>query len=266
MHSRRWVFVVELPEVMHEPQVILLVHVDVSLFNAAIQGVIQIHRQSIFGFRKPEYAKVWIGTLICWNIQRILGVMQQTAHHTKPMHTARFAHPRRNVAALGIHAGNRVADFGSGSGAYVFHFAELLMGSGTVYAIDVQRELLRRIANEATKRGYKNIEIICADLEIPRASKLADGSVDFVLISNLLFQVPDKLPVLREARRIVKGHGHVGVIDWSESFGGMGPVREEVVKKDAALQLAEKAGLSLVREFDAGAHHYGLILKPIPIV
>lgn len=190
--------------------------------------------------------------------------MQQTAHRHTPLKTAGFAHPKRNVAVLGLQSGMKVADFGAGSGAYVLAIAERLEGSGRVYAIDVQRDLLRRISSEATQRGYKNVEIIWADLEVPRASKLADRSIDLVLISNMLFQVPDKSLVLREAYRIVKGIGHVVLIDWSESFGGMGPMKDDVVSKEKALQLAEAAGLRLVREFAAGAHHYGLMLKPVP--
>ena len=189
--------------------------------------------------------------------------MQQTANRHLSQNTAGFAHPRRNIAALGVQNGMFVADFGAGSGAYTLALAEHLQGSGRIYAIDVQRDLLRRIANEAVHRGYKNVEVIWGDLEVPRASKLADGSIDLVLISNLLFKVPDKMPVLREARRIVKGTGHVAMIDWSESFGGMGPITEDVVRKGTALELSEKAGLSLVREFTTGAHHYGLLLKPV---
>lgn len=188
--------------------------------------------------------------------------MQQTASRHTSVSAAGFAHPKRNVAALGLQHGMRVADFGSGSGAYALAIADRLQGSGTVYAIDIQRDLLRRIHNEAARRGYKNVEVIWADLEAPRASKLADASIDLVLISNLLFQVPDKGPLLREARRIVKGGGHVVVIDWSDSFKGMGPTAEDVVRKEAALALAKKAGLELQHEFAAGAHHYGLVLQP----
>lgn len=165
---------------------------------------------------------------------------------------------------LGIEAGFKVADFGAGSGAYVLAIAERLEGTGKVYAIDVQRDLLRRIHNEAQKRGYKNVDVIWADLEVPRASKLADNSIDLVLISNLLFQVPDKPLILREARRIVKRSGRVAVIDWYESFGNMGPTKEDVVSRDALLELAKKAGLTLEKEFAAGAHHYGVILRAAP--
>ena len=210
--------------------------------------------------------------------------------------TGGFAHPERNVAALGIESGSSVADFGSGSGAYVFAVAESLKGSGHVYAVDVQKDLLRRISNEATKRGFKNVEVIWADLEIPRASKLGNGVLDLVLVSNILFQVSDKQALLSEARRVLKTMGRLVIIDWSGSFGrgeagregvgerefpaeegserserwktvgfqrGLGPITEEVVKKEAAIELAEKSGFKLVKEFPAGAHHYGLILRPV---
>ena len=187
--------------------------------------------------------------------------MQKTAPRRIPLKTEGFAHPRRNVAALQIQRGQKVADFGAGSGAYTLAIAEMLEGAGHVYAIDVQRDLLRRIANEAARRGFRNVEIIWADLETPRATKLVDRSIDLVLVSNLLFQVPEKKPVLEEARRILKVHGRLALIDWSDSFGGMGPTKQDVFKKEAARTLAEETGFTLVREFEAGAHHYGLMLE-----
>ncbi|RJR14151.1 class I SAM-dependent methyltransferase [Candidatus Parcubacteria bacterium] len=178
-----------------------------------------------------------------------------------PSQTAGFAHPPRNVELLGIEPGMLVADFGSGSGAYVLAIAERLQNLGHVYAIDVQRDLLRRTANEATKAGFKTVEVIWADLEMPNASKLASNTLDVVLISNLLFQVPDKQAILSEAYRILKKTGRLIVIDWSDSFGNLGPIKEDVVKKDAVLVLAQKVGFALAQEFSAGAHHYGLIFR-----
>ncbi len=175
--------------------------------------------------------------------------------------TENFAHPPRNVGVLDIGPGMVVADFGAGSGAYVYLIAERLAHAGHVYAIDVQQELLRRIKNESHKRGYKNVEIVWSDLERPYGSKIADNHVDRVLISNLLFQLEDKNVILSEAYRILKPDGLLCIIDWSESFGGMGPHKSAVVKKEAALSFAEKAGFEHVNEFDAGAHHYGIICK-----
>ena len=44
----------------------------------------------------------------------------------------------------------------------------------------------------------------------------------------------------------------------------MGPVREDVVTKEAALAIALTEGFELMRAFHAGAHHYGLILQMPP--
>ncbi len=186
--------------------------------------------------------------------------------HT-PLPVAGFAHPGKNIAALGIEPGMIIADFGSGSGAYVLAIARALSGSGRVYAIDVQKDLLRRIHTEAHKHGLdKVVELLWGDLEVAGGSKLADGKLDLVLVSNLLFQVPDKSAILREAYRVVKPTGRLAVIDWSESFGGMGPQREDVVSKDTAITLARKNGFDLTREFPAGAHHYGLLLHPVATI
>ncbi len=160
-----------------------------------------------------------------------------------------------------IEPGMIVADFGAGSGAYVLAIAERLAHAGHVYAIDVQQELLRRIKNESHKRGYKNVEIVWTDLERPYGSKIADNHVDRVLISNLLFQLEDKDVLMSEAYRILKPEGLLAIVDWSESFGGMGPHKNDVVKKEGAMHHAGKAGFELLHDFEAGAHHYGLIYK-----
>ncbi len=175
----------------------------------------------------------------------------------------RFAHPKGHVWSLGIREGMHVADFGSGSGAHVLSVAERLEGKGRVYAIDIQKDLLRRIANEAMRRGFDTVDVIWADLEMPRASKIADNTIDLVLLSNILFQIESKLAVLAEARRILNSRGRVSIIDWQDSFDGMGPAEEEVFERGMAIDFAQRAGFVLEKEFPAGAHHYGLIFRPV---
>lgn len=152
-----------------------------------------------------------------------------------------------------------VADFGSGSGAYVLAIAERLSNAGYVYAVDVQRDLLKKLHNDANRRGYTSVKVVWGDLELPGGSKLPDQSCDLVLISNLLFQVEDKQQLFFEAERILAPSGRLAVIDWTDSFGGMGPLRKDVVTKMRANEYAREAGFILIQEFPAGDHHYGLI-------
>lgn len=177
--------------------------------------------------------------------------------------TTGFAHPETNVSAFGIQPGMVAADFGAGSGAYTLHMAEILKHDGHVYAVDVQKDLLQRIKTNATLKGLHNVEILWADLEVVGGSKIADHVVDFVLMSNILFQLPNKETILLEAFRVLKPTGRLAVIEWSESFGGMGPQKEDVVSRDMVRGLASAAGFEVRNEFSAGAHHYGIIFTPV---
>ena len=80
-------------------------------------------------------------------------------------------------------------------------------------------------------------------------------------MTNTLFQVENKVNVFKEAWRVLKLDGTLVVIDWSESFGGLGPHPEAVVDEAAARALAETAGFVFERSFDAGDHHYGLAFR-----
>lgn len=190
-------------------------------------------------------------------------IVPMTHTHVGSVYAAhkRFAHPERNVSALGIEPGMHVADFGAGSGAYVRAMAERMLGSGRIYAIDIQKDLLRRIHNEARQRGHSNVDILWGDLEEPHGAKVPDNSLDVVLISNLLFQVGEKANVVKEAYRVLRPLGRLAVIDWTESFGGMGPRREDVVTVQEVSELARDTGFSFVREFEPGAHHFGLLFR-----
>ena len=64
-------------------------------------------------------------------------------------------------------------------------------------------------------------------------------------------------------KRILKPAGRVVIIDWADSFGGIGPKPEMIVKKEKIMDDLEKNGFHLDREIPAGAHHYGLIYKKL---
>lgn len=174
-----------------------------------------------------------------------------------------FSEPTKVIEQCGIQAGMEIVDLGSGSGFYSLAAGKALMATGKVYAVDVQKDLLTKLKNHATKEGIYNIEVVWGDIEKLGGTKLRDFSADLVLLCNVFFQVEDKPSIIKEIKRILKPGGRMLLVDWSGSFGGLGPHAEAVVKKDVAKNLFEKAGFHLDREVDAGAHHYGFILKKL---
>ena len=169
-----------------------------------------------------------------------------------------FVNPSEVIHTLGIKEGSKFADFGAGSGAFVLAAAPLVGVTGTVYAIDIQKDILLKLKESVINAGITNTKFLWCDFEILGATKLPDDSLDVVLISNTLFQLEDRAGALREAYRTLKPGGSLYIIDWSESFNGMGPSKELVVPQADSQALAEAAKFVLKDTFTPGDHHYGL--------
>lgn len=134
-----------------------------------------------------------------------------------------FSDPKKNIEAFSLIPGMTIADLGAGSGAYCEPVAIAVGDKGKVYAVDVQKDLLAKIKNDANKNHILNIEVIWGDIEKVGGTKLRDGCVDGVIASNILFQLTNKEGFRAEVRRILKPGGRLFVIDWTDSFGGLGP-------------------------------------------
>ncbi len=173
-----------------------------------------------------------------------------------------FSDPVKNIEQFDLGKGNYVADFGAGSGAYSLAAAQAMGGTGKVYAIDVQKDLLERLKNEAKNtRHLNNIDIVWANLEILGGTRLRENSLDAIIVANTFFQLEKKDNACLEIKRILKPGGRVLFIDWSNSFGGIGPQPQAVFYKEQAEKIFEKHGLQKDRVINAGAQHYGIIFR-----
>ncbi|QSH39645.1 class I SAM-dependent methyltransferase [Candidatus Kaiserbacteria bacterium] len=172
-----------------------------------------------------------------------------------------FSDPKKNVKRLGFREGMKVADFGSGSGAYTLALVDVVGQTGVVYSVDIQKDLLTRTQNAAVQKGYENIEIVWGDIESVDGVKLKDGLLDGVLLSNTLFQVDDKINTIKEAYRVLKPGGILAIIDWNESYGGIGPPEQLILTPAEANLICNDNGFVAKGTFDAGEHHYGLLFK-----
>ncbi len=171
-----------------------------------------------------------------------------------------FVNPAKIIHLFNIKEGSKIADFGAGSGAYILAAAPLAGHTGKLFAIDIQKDLLLKLKKQVLTEGYTNVKFLWTDFEKLGATKLNNESLDIVILSNTIFQLEDKLGALKESYRVLKNTGKLYIIDWTESFGGLGPDKDSVVPKDEALEISKKAGFILHNEFNPGEHHYGLEL------
>ena len=173
-----------------------------------------------------------------------------------------FSDPQKILDQFKLTTGRIVADLGSGAGFYAIIAAKMVGPLGRVYAVDVLKDMLQKIKNEAVRSKLFNVEALWGNVEKLGGTQLADASVDVALVCNSLFQIENKESFAIEVKRIVRSDGRLLVVDWKDSYGGIGPQPQNVVSSDAARALFEKTGFVFERTIgDAGAHHYGLIFR-----
>ena len=109
---------------------------------------------------------------------------------------------------LQVTYGSRVGDLGCGGvGYFTFQSAQLVGDTGLVYAVDVQKMVLKNIEHRAKMFGLSNIKAVWSNLESFGATKINDGSLDFVILSNILFQ--NKYPEKINNQKVKKRNVHV---------------------------------------------------------
>jgi len=102
------------------------------------------------------------------------------------------------------------ADFACGYGTFTIPVARRI--SGVIYAVDIDPEMIHSVQEKSRSLGLINVKPIIRDL-LSSGSGLGDGSVDYVLLFNIL-HMEEPLILLREAFRVLRHGGRVGIIHW----------------------------------------------------
>lgn len=177
--------------------------------------------------------------------------------------SGKFVEPNAVATHFHLREGDSVADFGAGGGDYLKALSAGVGKSGKVYALEIQKGLVDKIHLHAHQHSLHNIHPLWCDLETAGGTKLASGILDAGLLSNALFQIEHKDVALAEIARVLRKGAKFFVIDWSDSFGGLGPQTAHVVKESEARALCERAGFVFERTFPTGDHHYGLAFRRV---
>jgi ubiquinone/menaquinone biosynthesis C-methylase UbiE len=190
-------------------------------------------------------------------------------HKFNPAHMARLESderrrrqpPERLLGAIGLSAGDRMADIGCGPGFYAVAAAHLVGSTGRVFALDLQPEMVDRVRERAAADQLDNLEPrLCEESRLP----LPDGATDKALVANVLHECLDRVAFLREVRRILVPGGQLAVVEWRAEAMEMGPPLAERMTADetrAALAAAGFAEIESLAAETTGATHYGVVAR-----
>jgi ubiquinone/menaquinone biosynthesis C-methylase UbiE len=109
--------------------------------------------------------------------------------------------------------GERILEIGPGTGYYTLDIAEWVGAEGRVEIFDLQQEFLDHVGARAAERGLGNIVPTQGDAT---ALPYEAASLDAVVLTAVLGEIPEPLAALREIRRVLKPEGRLIV---GELFG-----------------------------------------------
>ena len=153
-----------------------------------------------------------------------------------------------------------VVEFGCGSGTFTTPAAQ--MTGGTVHAIDVDPAMIRATKLKAKQEGLDNVLLHQRDF-VALGTSLAPASVDYAMLFNIL-HAPEPVALLREAFRVLRPGGKVGIIHWKPEQTPRGPDLSIRPRSEQCAAWLEQAGFEiLLPPTQLPPHHYGLVgLRP----
>ena len=112
---------------------------------------------------------------------------------------------------LGLRQGMNVADVGAGTGYYSRRIAPLVGPAGTVYAVDVQPQMITMLTDLAKKAGLNNIKPVLGSED---NVKLPDASIDLAIMVDVYHELAFPYEVMESVVRALKPGGRVAYVEY----------------------------------------------------
>lgn len=176
----------------------------------------------------------------------------QTMHYTGAPWLVRESRQREEdcrmlLEALEIRPGQTICDLGCGNGFYTLELARRVGPEGTVYAVDIQPEMLRLLVVRARKEKLFNIRPVLGTMIDPR---LPAGKVDLVFCVDVYHEFSHPEQMLAEIRESLSPTGQIVLAEFRGEDLAV-PIKplHKMTKAQVKREL-EPNGFTLVREFD----------------
>ena len=171
--------------------------------------------------------------------------------------TERFEHEGRAIYdrrydildELSLKPGMAVADIGAGSGLISRLIAQRVGAEGTVYAVDIAKNMVDYIAKTSAEQGLTNIKAVLGD---PKSPRLEPNSVDRICILDAYHHFEYPKEMLAEIKRALRPDGVLVLVDFKRVEGVSRPYVLNMVRAGQGTFTDEfvNAGFELVERLD----------------
>jgi ubiquinone/menaquinone biosynthesis C-methylase UbiE len=173
-----------------------------------------------------------------------------------PFPEAPFLSPEEVVKSFELKEGEKVLDFGAGSGFWSLPLAKAVGRTGHVFVTDAKNENLAVIKSKSEKVGLDNLSFYKAPYEFDQTP--IQTKVDLILLSNIISEINEDNHIFKEVKKLAKDGTRLVIVDWKKD-SPIGPKKERRIDEEDVIIKARKVGFDFKKLLSAGAHHTGLL-------
>ena len=115
------------------------------------------------------------------------------------------------VRSLKLKPGMIVADIGAGSGVIAMLMAPQILPEGKVLAVDIQQEMLDRLATNCKKNGVTNVVPVKGKVQSPN---LKPGTVDLIILVDVYHEFEFPYEMKLELSKSLKPGGRIAWVEY----------------------------------------------------
>lgn len=149
---------------------------------------------------------------------------------------------------LRLKAGDVVCDLGCGNGYHTLVMAERVAPDGTVYAVDIQPEMLELLKERARDQGVSGVVPRHGSATDPR---LPEGALDLVLLVDVYHEFSHPVEMLAALHRSLKPDGLVVLVEFRAEDETVPIKPDHKMSRAQILKELTANGFVLARSYDA---------------
>jgi ubiquinone/menaquinone biosynthesis C-methylase UbiE len=167
--------------------------------------------------------------------------------------------PEEILNALNIKKGQTVADIGAGSGYLTVKLSDRVDATGTIYAADIQQEMLDYISKRLAEKGIKNVSLVLGTMDDP---KLPPNSLDLAILLSTYHEIAQPIDFMKKIKLALKPKGRLAILEFSDE-SPIGPPIQVRLPEDLVINELKQAGFTLSqRHTFLMPYQYFLIFSP----
>ena len=164
--------------------------------------------------------------------------------------------PHEVIEALRLAPDAVVADIGAGTGYFAVRLAHMTP-KGRVYAVDIERDMVKYLAERAQKSGLANLTPVLAAPDDPKLP----AKVDLALMVDTYHHVGQREAYFRKLAAHLKPGGTVAIIDFTKESPVGPPPASRLAAGEVKAEM-QRAGYVLAREHAFLPNQYFLVFRP----